>query len=107
MSGDVRDPRFFDHDDFTGITEHFIYNPEDDSFSIKTQQENESQILEYNAELRKGSRERFGEWDRVAHVPAVVMAQLKRDGILDDPARYRKWLNDSSNKMFRTREGKV
>jgi|ERR1019366_4990958 hypothetical protein len=107
MSGNLADERVFDHDPTTGISEFFLFNPEDDSFTIRTQQDNESQILEINAEIRKDRTGRFGEWDHIAHIPAVVYAQLKRDGVADDPARLKRWLNASENRMFRVREGRV
>jgi hypothetical protein len=102
-----RDPRFFDHDETSGLTEYFIFNPDDDTFMIQTQQENESQILEFNAELRKERKGRMGDMTHIAHIPQVIMAKLHQEGIIQDPTRFRRWLNDSDNRMFRTREGKV
>lgn len=104
--GDVRDARLFDVDAFNGTTEYFHYNPDDDSFVIQSQQDI-TPLLELNLALRNDAPERWGEWTRVASLPAVIVAQLKKDGILDDPARLRKWLNDSDNRPFRTRGGVV
>jgi hypothetical protein len=107
MSRDVRDPRLFDFDPETGMREFFIYDPDDDSFVIHTQQESESEILELNAEIRKDNNGRFGELALIAHIPAIVMHQLHVEGILQDPDRRRRWLNDSNNRCFRVREGRI
>ena len=44
---------------------------------------------------------------RVARLSPLMAAELSKQGILDDPARLRKWLNDPANKKWRTIEGKV
>jgi hypothetical protein len=41
----------------------------------------------------------------VASIPLSVYYELKRQGIADDPKALRKWLNQSENQAFRTREG--
>jgi len=43
----------------------------------------------------------------VASIPLNLYYDLKRQGIVDDPARFKKWLNDSDNRFFRTRGGRV
>jgi hypothetical protein len=50
---------------------------------------------------------RYGEWSKVASIPLSVFYDLKQKGIVDDPAAMKKWLNDSENKFFRTRPGRV
>jgi hypothetical protein len=45
--------------------------------------------------------------NKVASLPLVVFFELKRKGILDDQKAFRKWLNDSDNRYFRTRPGRV
>jgi hypothetical protein len=48
---------------------------------------------------------KFGEHAKVASIPLSVYYELKRQGIADDPKALRKWLNQSENRAFRTREG--
>jgi hypothetical protein len=36
-----------------------------------------------------------------------VYYDLKRRGIIDDPAAFRAWMNDPDNRVFRTRPGRV
>jgi len=43
----------------------------------------------------------------VASIPLSIYYDLKRQGIVDDPVRLKRWLNDSDNKYFRTRGGVV
>ncbi len=48
-----------------------------------------------------------GDMHKVASIPMAIFYDLKRKGILDDPAAMKKWLNDSDNRVFRTRPGTV
>ena len=51
--------------------------------------------------------QKHGEWSKVASIPLSIYYDLKRQGIVDDPVRLKRWLNDSDNKYFRTRGGVV
>lgn len=116
MSGNVSDPRFFDYDPFSGITEYFHYDPDTDGFTIQTQQDLEP-LIEQNKALyndtEKSTRYGDGIGGRVASFPAVITMQLAQQGILSmggailDEPRYRRWLNDSDNQVFRVRRGTV
>jgi hypothetical protein len=44
---------------------------------------------------------------KVASIPMNVYFDLKEKGILDDPAALKRWLNDSDNRFFRTKAGRV
>ena len=48
-----------------------------------------------------------GDMHRVASIPMSVFYDLQRKGILNDPVAMKKWLNDSDNRVFRTRPGQV
>lgn len=48
-----------------------------------------------------------GDMHRVASIPMSVFYDLQRKGILNDPVAMKKWLNDSDNRVFRTRPGTV
>lgn len=114
MSGDVRDARLFDTDPLTGITEYYYFDPDTEGFTIETRQEVES-LTEQNKRLWNATEKhtRYGEWTRIASVPNVIIMELATQGILSpagailDDARYRAWLNDPDNRLFRTRTGKV
>lgn len=45
--------------------------------------------------------------NHVARIPDVVVAQLQRDGIWDDPKALLRWLDQPENRLFRTRPGKL
>jgi hypothetical protein len=52
-----------------------------------------------------------GFMHKVASIPLALYWQLRRHGIYEehDPFRrkFRKWLNDSDNRAFRTRPGRI
>lgn len=48
-----------------------------------------------------------GDMHKVASIPMSIFYDLKRKGILDDPAAMKRWLNDPDNRVFRTRPGTV
>ena len=112
MSGNVADPRFFDHDPFSGHTEYFHYDPDTGGFMIETRQDVQM-LIETNKALSNDAPTRFGELTRVASIPSVVVMQLAQQGILStggailDHERFRTWLNERDNRAFRTRTGKV
>jgi hypothetical protein len=37
----------------------------------------------------------------------ALFYKLKNQGIIDDPAAMKRWLNNPDNKLFRTRPGRV
>lgn len=106
------DTRLFDTDPLTGVVEYFHFDPDTEAFTIEARQD-VSGILELNKALWNDAPLRFGEFSHVASIPAVIMQQLAKDGIMSaggqilDPDRFRRWLNDRDNLMFRTRPGKV
>lgn len=114
MAGDVRDPRLFDYDEFSGVTELFIYDPDTEGFTIQTQQDVEP-LIERNKALwnEKEKHSRYGELAHIASIPPVILMDLAQKGILTvggkilDDKRYRAFLNDSDNRCFRTRPGRV
>jgi hypothetical protein len=81
----------------------------DGSVTIQTIQ-NVDGVAEANKQVFNQFDERSnwnGEMHRVASIPMSIFYDLKRKGILDDPAAMKKWLNDSENRVFRTRPGQV
>lgn len=47
------------------------------------------------------------ELKHVAEVPMVIYQQAMREGWVHDKAKWKRWLNDPDNKLFRTWPGKV
>jgi hypothetical protein len=108
----VSDRRFFDHDEFSGLTEWFIGT--DEGFIIETTQDVEP-LIEANKRLWNNTEKhtKYGEWTRIASTPFVILMELNKKGILRmdgsilDDKKYRDWLNDHENRHFRTRAGRV
>jgi len=87
----------------------YWHDHEDGSVTIQTVQQVDD-IADTNKQQFNQFDERAnwnGDMHKVASIPMSVFYDLKRKGILDDPAAMKKWLNDSDNRVFRTRPGQV
>lgn len=67
-----------------------------------------------NKDLYNQPRSGYGDIQRVAQIPIVVWEELMRAGIISkdgarvlDQKKFKAWLNDSENRFFRTRPGRV
>jgi len=96
--------RFFDADPATGITRYWHFK-DNGEYVIETEQRLD--VDESNTRQRNMTDKRtaWGDVNKVASIPLSVYYRLKREGIADDPAALKKWLNNSDNRVFRTREG--
>tara|TARA_R100000951_G_scaffold85585_1_gene73282 strand:- start:1636 stop:1956 length:321 start_codon:yes stop_codon:yes gene_type:complete len=103
MEGTMR--KILDHDEITGITKLWHVDPATGSVTVETRQDITS-IANANKRARNeiDARTPHGDVSKVASLPLAVYYDLKRKGILDDKKALRKWLNDSNNQVFRTRE---
>ena len=77
---------------------------EDDKFVYHTKQ-NVAQILKHVKDLQEFKPGK--ELRHVAEVPMVIYQKAIREGWANDKAKWKKWLNDPNNKLFRTWQGKV
>ena len=87
----------------------YMHEHDDGSLTIQTVQEVED-VTETNKTQFNQFDERAswkGEVHKVASIPMSIFYDLKRKGILDDPAAMKKWLNDPDNRVFRTRPGQA
>ncbi len=90
-----------------------VYHEHADEYAIETQQD-VTEIVRENKEnynLRGGERWKYFQ-NHVAQIPTSVYYDLVRKGIIDeknDPEmeRFKRWLNDSDNRVFRTRPGRI
>lgn len=101
------DKRLFDHDPLTGITRWFHFDDAEDAFYIQTQQETQDIVDQNRRESNETSSGWSGDWHKVASVPLTVFMQLQKQGIIDDQAALKRWLNDPDNAYFRTKHGNV
>lgn len=104
----MTEKRLFDIDPLTGATRYFSYDDATDQCTIETVQD-VTEIIELNKRRFNNMSEssRWGDGQIVASIPMALLADLQRRGIAQDQAKMRAWLNDSDNRFFRTRPGKV
>ena len=100
--------KLFDYDPETGTTKWWHYDADKDEATIETEFQ-VGDLIEANKTQFNSTdeRARWGEWNRVASIPMVLFHRLKQQGIIDDPAAMKRWLNDPDNRLFRTRPGRV
>lgn len=100
--------KLFDYDPTTGTTKWWHYDADRDEATIETEFKIDDLIEDNKAHFNNtDERERWGEWTRVASVPMPLYFTLKKQGIADDQAALKRWLNDPDNRLFRTRPGRV
>lgn len=104
--------KLFDYDPLTLTKQVFHYDESVDAkgFTIETIQDatplleaNKAQLNSTNAKIGAGKE----EFVKVASIPMNIYMQLRKQGIIQDPAALKRWLNDPDNKLFRTRHGVV
>ena len=100
--------KLFDYDPETGTTKWWHYDADKDEAKIETVFE-VGDIIEANKAQFNSTDERakWGEWSRVASIPMALFYRLKQQGIIDDQAAMKRWINDPDNRLFRTRPGRV
>ena len=97
--------RLFAVDPLTGTAHYVDYDEVEDSFTIISEVD-PAELIEFN-KLLYNEPGPWGDGAVVARYPELVRQQLKRDGILDDPKAYARWLNDPDNRAWRIRPGRV
>lgn len=101
--------RLLESDPVMRIRRNFHFDEIEESFHIETVQD-VSQIVELNKASTAAVDERAGwkgDMHLVARIPMNLFMELQQKGIADDDEALRRWLNDSDNRVFRTRHGKV
>ena len=101
------DKKLLSHDAATGISK--IFHPDGDDFVVQTQQSAAAieDIIEANKRNFNDAEGSWGNGKIVASIPLSIYWDLKKKGIADDDAAMKRWLNDPSNRFFRTRPGQV
>jgi|SRR5690606_9034433 len=99
---------FFDRDPLTGATQYFYHDEDTDESIIETVFDAEPLLGLNKASFNSiDERARWGDGKLVARIPGPLFYQLKAKGIVDDERAFKAWLNDSDNRFFRTRPGRV
>jgi hypothetical protein len=104
----MQSKRVFSHDPTTGVTKWFHYDDDTEQVVIETTQNVDAVLEDAKRSFNSyGKMARWGDGDRVAHIPAAVYAKWCAEGKLGDQTTIRNWINDPANKHFRTRPGRV
>jgi len=99
--------QIFDEDPLTGTRRIFYRDPYEKTNTIVATQD-VTDIVEENKARFNESGGRWNEsFNHVASIPIGLYFQLKKQGIIDDPERFKRWLNESDNRAFRTRPGTI
>ena len=72
----------------------------EDEKNIYHSSQNVQPILDSVKNLSHGEQSK--ELKHVAEVPMVIYQKAIREGWANDKAKWKKWLNDPNNKLFRT-----
>jgi len=100
--------RLLSENQMTGTKTYHDYDASSDQ-SVITTSADVTDIIESNKAQFNDTdeRARYGDMSKVASIPMNVYFDLKKRGILNDQKKMKAWLNDSENKYFRTRPGRV
>ena len=99
---------------YNGIT-NTEFSDDGDQLIIK-QEQNITDIIEANKADYNATDSKSGWGDtlnnRVARIPLTVFAELEKQGItrgftIIDKKRFKDWLNNPDNRVFRTRAGRI
>lgn len=106
MSNNYRhldDPNF-DYDPVNGVRQRLVID-NDGGFHIESTQD-DSHIRQYAHESRGdySRNERLGDNVKVGSLPMLVLYDLIKRGIWQDPDRRRKWWNSIEAAPYRTRD---
>ncbi len=97
-------------DPVTKVKRRMHFRPSEETYVVSHEQD-DKQMLEENKSCYNTYRratDAFGEWgDHVARIPSVVWGHLLRLEIANNTERLQKWLDDSDNRVFRRRPGKL
>ena len=101
--------KLFDIDPVTGVKKMWHYDGDKDEAIIETVVDATDVIEENKAAFNQIDEKAGwkGDMHKVASIPMALFYDLKKQGIIDDQARLKAWLNDPDNRFFRTRPGRV
>ena len=101
--------KVFDVDPVTGVKKMWHYDGDTDKAVIETIVDATDVVEENKAQFNQIDEKAGwkGDMHKVASIPMALFYDLKKQGIIDDQARLKAWLNDPDNRFFRTRPGTV
>jgi hypothetical protein len=95
--------RLVDFDPLSGIAHYSEWSELDDALRYTAVQDADN-IVDFNRFLASEAPSRHGDGlTLAARIPMTLWTQLKQAGIIDDPARMKRWLADSNNRKWLVR----
>lgn len=93
------------YDQFGGVVRSVHVDRSEDRIVFASEQD-VTNILRAN-ERDRDVDQRGREFRHVARVPIEVVGRAMREGWYNDKAAWKRWLNDSENRAFRTGGGRI
>lgn len=103
----ILDKRLIAEDAETGATDWYHYESSTGGFTVEHVQDVEPIVDQCKLIHSNAERGWKGDMVHVARIPLVILAKLRKDGTLADPKKFKAWLNERDNRVFRTHEGSV
>lgn len=64
-------------------------------------------IVDHAQRIRNAQKADWKGENMVASIPMPLFMELRKQGIVQDKAAFKRWLNNPDNALFRTKAGKV
>lgn len=81
-----------------------LHDLNDGRFAVETRY-NVEPLKDQNTALRNANKADWKGENWVASLPMPLWMALRQQGVIQDPKRFKRWLNDPDNAMFRTKTG--
>ena len=101
-------------DDYTGFKTTYRYDPNSGKVVIKTNDYKSHSVLEENQKLYEENESGWkGDVHRVARIPKLALYNyceqrgMTQSDLMDDRKEFNKFLNDSDNRQFRVKRGRI
>jgi len=91
--------------DHGGVRRTLVTNVEEGSVGVLTEMDIDRLITENQA--LEEEHVAFSDNKIVARIPMVVYEKLMLDGTIADDERFKRWLNDPDNRVFRVWRGNL
>lgn len=90
-----------------GMTTKAVTDASDPNRLVIATEQDVTGILEYVKAKKEDTQAMRSEMRPVAEVPMAIVERAMQEGWYNDPAAWKRWLNDPDNKAFRIWEGRV
>lgn len=85
-----------------------LWHESSDDVVVETKQDVSDIVAISKEQYKENHGAKFSDFQTmVARIPMGIAMELQRRGILDNEERFKAWLNDSDNRVFRTHPGRL